>query len=72
MYSLQHFAFGLLVSFTSAHCLITTATGDLGGNGTGLGVLSANDNVQNDVTVFKSTAGAFGATGAVRLVLHSI
>lgn len=71
MYSLQPFASGLLVSFTSAHCLITTATGDLGGDGTGLGVLSANDNAKNDVTVFKSTAGAFGATGAVSLVPNS-
>ncbi|CZR61245.1 uncharacterized protein PAC_11141 [Phialocephala subalpina] len=52
-----------LFSLASAHCLISTATGDLGGNGTGLGVAANGINNQGDVTVFKATTG-FGATGA--------
>jgi len=46
----------------SAHGLISTATGDLGGNGTGLGVVSGGVNSQADVTIFSAKAGAFGET----------
>ncbi|KAF8847993.1 hypothetical protein BDZ45DRAFT_754299 [Acephala macrosclerotiorum] len=55
-------AFGLLF-LASAHCLISTASGDLGGNGTGLGVAASGINNQGDVTVFKAATG-FGAAGA--------
>lgn len=50
----------------SAHGLIASATGDLGGNGTGLGVVSGGVNSEADVTIFKANAGAFGETTGVR------
>jgi len=54
-----------LVSLSSAHCLISAASGDLGGKGQGLGVTAKGINNQNDVTVFKASAGAFGETALV-------
>ncbi|KAE8453620.1 hypothetical protein EG329_009131 [Mollisiaceae sp. DMI_Dod_QoI] len=62
MYASSLLALGLF-SLASAHCLISTAIGDLGGNGTGLGVAANGINNQGDVTVFKAATG-FGATGA--------
>jgi hypothetical protein len=49
----------------ATHGLIASATGDLGGNGTGLGVVSGGINSQADVTIFKANAGAFGETTGV-------
>jgi hypothetical protein len=74
MYPSQLLAFGFL-SLASAHCLITAASGDLGGKGTGLGVLTAKDNSQADVTVFNNKANALGQTSGVGfsfLILNSI
>lgn len=66
MFTSQILAIGLLIAapLTSAHGMITAASGDLGGKGIGLGVTAATSNSQNDVTVFKS--GTFGAAGGVR------
>jgi hypothetical protein len=60
---------GLLIAapLVSAHGLISTATGNLGGNGTGLGVVSGGVNSQADVTIFSAKAGAFGETTGVRI-----
>jgi hypothetical protein len=68
MYTSHFVALGLLIAapLVSAHGLIASATGDLGGNGTGLGVVSGGVNSQADVTIFKATAGAFGETTGVR------
>jgi hypothetical protein len=68
MYTSQILALGLLIAapLISAHGLIASTTGDLGGIGTGLGVVSGGVNSEADVTIFKATAGAFGETTGVR------
>jgi hypothetical protein len=59
-----------LIAFAAApvwgHGKVTAASGDLGGKGTGLGILggAANANSQADVTVFKQATG-LGATQGV-------
>lgn len=72
MYISTLLAFAVLgaAPLASAHCLISAATGNLGGNGTGLGVVAGGVNSQADVTVFKSTAGKFGATASVSTLLE--
>jgi hypothetical protein len=62
----------LAASLVSGHGFITSATGNLGGNGTGLGVVSGNPNQLSEVTVFKSSAGAFGETGSVGSLVKSL
>lgn len=52
----------------SAHGMIVSASGDLGGKGIGLGVSSATSNNQQDVTIF---GNGFGTTG-VRIRLRGI
>jgi len=47
--------------FASAHGLISAATGKLGGNGPGLGVVAGGVNSLADVTVFRARVGKFGA-----------
>lgn len=68
MYTSLFLALGLFIAapLVSAHGLIASATGDLGGNGTGLGVVSGGVNSLADVTIFKASAGAFGETTGVR------
>lgn len=70
MYTSYFLSLGVLIAapLVPAHCLITAASGDLGGNGTGLGVLTAKDNSQADVTVFK--AGGFGQTQSVSSFIY--
>lgn len=67
MYTSQSiFALALLAlsPLVSAHGKITSATGDLGGKGQGLGVVAGQDQSQADVTVFQN--GVFGSTQTVR------
>lgn len=54
----------LAAPLISAHGLISSAKGNVGGTSIGLGVKTAEDNTLNDVTVFSSATG-FGKTGAV-------
>jgi hypothetical protein len=64
MYTSSIFALALLTApLVSAHGLIASATGDLGGKGQGLGVVAGGVNQQSDVTTFKQ--GNFGSTQAV-------
>lgn len=57
----------LAVPLVSAHGLISSVTGDLGGKGSGFGVAANGINNLGDVTVFRQNAGAFGATGVSTL-----
>lgn len=50
-----------LTPFASAHCKITSATGDAGGKGTALGMLAGSGNTESDVTIFNQKTG-FGRT----------
>lgn len=50
----------------AAHGKITSATGNLGGNGTALGIVAGSGNSESDVTVFQGTqAKTFGETPGV-------
>jgi hypothetical protein len=61
-------ALSLLITapLISAHGLVASAVGDLGGKGQGLGVVSGGVNSQADVTVFNGKS-AFGETQGVRI-----
>lgn len=67
MHSSHFLAVALLavIPLVSAHGLIASVTGNLGGKGSGFGVAAGGDQNLGDVTVFRASAGAFGATGAV-------
>jgi hypothetical protein len=62
----------LAVPLVSAHGLISSVTGDLGGKGSGFGVAANGINYLGDVTVFRGNTGAFGATGLRVFSLQSI
>ncbi len=72
MHSSQILAALLLAAtpFVSAHGLISSVTGDLGGNGTGFGVAANGAQNEADVTIFRSSAGAFGATAVSHPMIH--
>jgi hypothetical protein len=54
----------------SAHGLISSVTGNLGGKGFGFGVTAGGENNLGDMTVFRSNAGAFGATAVSTSLRH--
>lgn len=55
-----------IVPLVTGHCKITSASGDLGGKGTALGITANDGNSQSDVTVFQgSQADSFGETPGV-------
>lgn len=60
------------IPLASAHGLIASVTGDLGGKGSGFGVAAGGNQNLGDVTVFRASAGAFGATGAVGSQISAI
>jgi hypothetical protein len=67
----SHFLAAILLVATplvSAHGLIASVTGNLGGKGSGFGVAAGGDQNLGDVTVFRSSAGAFGATAVSSLI----
>jgi hypothetical protein len=74
MHSLHFFASVILTAspLVSAHGLIASVTGNLGGKGSRLSVAASGDQNLGDVTVFKAGAEAFGATGAVSSLIPAI
>jgi len=65
MWTPKFITFALLAAapFAAAHGKISAASGDLGGNGTGLGIIgsAASVNSEEDVTIFTAATG-FGET----------
>ena len=62
----------LAVPLVSAHGLISSLTGDLGGKVSGFGVAASGINNLGDVTIFWQNACAFGATGVSALRVLSL
>jgi hypothetical protein len=70
MYSPQFLATAILATtpLVSAHGLIASVTGNLGGKGSRFGIATGGDQNLGDVIVFRSSAGVFGATAVSSLV----